>query len=138
MSYSSHFSPAQHVDTFQRAALTCDMQEESRAVKTQRVLRQRGDTEYSRRLVDMFDPLLGPAQVGVGHSCAVAKIQLDVSPQRVTLKHSMKEMQPHEYHAVRSYLHMKASIRKATQNQLKIAFEGLASIQQKQTKSVWP
>lgn len=36
----------------------------------------------------MFDPLLGPAQIGIGHSCAVAKIQLDVGPQRVTLKHS--------------------------------------------------
>ncbi|MEQ2172735.1 hypothetical protein GOODEAATRI_024339 [Goodea atripinnis] len=40
----------------------------------------------------MFDPLLGPAQVGKGDCCPIAKIQLDVGPQRVSLKHSKTEL----------------------------------------------
>lgn len=64
------------------------MQEERCGVVTQRVFCQRCDTDDSSSLVDVFDSLLGPAEVGVGHCCAVSKIQLDVGPQRVTLKHS--------------------------------------------------
>lgn len=68
------------------AELTCDMQEECGRIITQCVLCQRCDTEYPSGLVYVFDPLLSPAQVGVGHGCAVTKIQLDVSLQGVTLK----------------------------------------------------
>lgn len=45
--------------------LTCDVQIECRGVVTERVLCKRCDTEYSGRLVDVFDPFLGPAQIGV-------------------------------------------------------------------------
>lgn len=69
-------------------ALTRHVQEERRGVITQRVLCQRRDTEYSSRLVDVLDPLLSPAQVGIGHGGAVAEVQLDVGPQGVSLKHS--------------------------------------------------
>jgi len=64
------------------------VQEQCGGIVTERVLCQSCDTEYSSRLVDVFDPLLGPAQVGVGHGCAVAEIQLDVGTQRVALKHN--------------------------------------------------
>lgn len=36
----------------------------------------------------MLDALLGPAQVGVGDGCPITKVQLDVGPQGVTLKHT--------------------------------------------------
>lgn len=45
--------------------LTCDVQVECRGVVTERVLCKRRDTEYSGRLVDVLDPFLGPAQIGV-------------------------------------------------------------------------
>lgn len=45
--------------------LTCDVQIECRGVVTERVLCKRRDTEYSGRLVDVFDPFLGPAQIRV-------------------------------------------------------------------------
>lgn len=64
------------------------MQKECRAVITQHVVCQGGDAEYSSRLVHMFDPLLSPAQVGIGHGCAVPEVQLDVGPQGIALKHS--------------------------------------------------
>lgn len=104
-------------------ALTCNMQEECCGVITQGVLCQRCNTEYPSRLVDVFDPLLSPAQVGIGHSCAVAKIQLDVGAQRVTLKHSTARLYsatdehfftwnaPHHY-------------REAMQNQQMVALRG--------------
>lgn len=60
--------------------LTCYMKEECCGVITHVVLCQGRDTEYPGGFVDVFDPLLGPAQVGVGHGRAIAKIQLDVGP----------------------------------------------------------
>lgn len=71
------------------AALTCNMQEKNCGVVTKQIFCQCCDTEDSSGFVNVFDPLLSPAQVGVGHSCPITEIQLDVGPQRVTLKHKL-------------------------------------------------
>lgn len=61
------------------------MQVERRRVVSQRVLSQRRHAHNAGSLVHMFDPLLGPAQVGVRDRRAVAEIQLDVGSYGVTL-----------------------------------------------------
>ena len=67
-------------------SLTGDVQEERGGVVTQHVLCQRRDAHDASSLVDVPDPLLRPAQVGVGHRRAVAKVQLDVGAQGVALE----------------------------------------------------
>lgn len=68
------------------ARLTCDMQVECCCIIAQQVLRQRCHTHDASSFVDVFDSLLCPAQVRVGHCCAVTEIQLNVGPHRVALK----------------------------------------------------
>lgn len=62
------------------------MQVERGGVVSQRVLGQRRHTDDPSRLVHVLDPLLGPAQVGVGDGRPVAEIQLDVGPYGVSLR----------------------------------------------------
>lgn len=62
------------------------MQVERCRIITQWVLRQRRDTDYSSNLVHMFDALLCPAQIRVGHRRAITEIQLDVGSYGVALK----------------------------------------------------
>lgn len=93
------------------ASLTCDMQEQRRGIITQRVLCQRCDTDDSSSLVDVFDPLLSPAQVRVGHSCAVAEIQLDIGPYRVPLKNNTARLHSaRDDHDAPTLFHMKALV----------------------------
>lgn len=68
------------------ALSTCDMQVERCRIITQWILCQRCDTDDSSSLVHMFDPLLRPAQIRVGHRRAITEIQLDVGSYGVALK----------------------------------------------------
>lgn len=70
----------------QRLLPTCDVQVERGRVVSQRVLSQRRHADDPSSLVHVFDPLLSPAQVGVGNGRAVAKVQLDVGSDGVALK----------------------------------------------------
>lgn len=61
------------------------MQVECGRVVSQQVLSQRRHADDASSLVHMFDPLFGPAQVGVGNRRTVTEIQLDVGSYGVTL-----------------------------------------------------
>lgn len=65
---------------------TCDVQVECGCVVSQRVLSQRRHADDPSSLVHVLDPLLSPAQVGVGNGRAVAEIQLDVGSNGVALR----------------------------------------------------
>ncbi len=62
------------------------MQVEGWRAEPEAVLRQRCYSEDARAAVHVPDALLRPAQVGVGHSRTVPKVQLNVCPHRVALK----------------------------------------------------
>lgn len=113
------------------------MQEKCCGVITQRVLCQRRDTEYSSRLVDVLDPLLGPAQVGVGHGRAIAEIQLDVGPQRVTLKRGTAELQSDERYALTLLFHPHHPhhLRKTKSNYQAAALKGESCNTERKTSS---
>lgn len=85
------------------------MKEERCGIITQHVFCQRCHTEDSCRLVDVFDPFLGPAQVRVGYGCAITEIQLDVGPHRVTLKHNTAGLYSatDEHYVLTSLFHVK-------------------------------
>lgn len=68
------------------AWLTSDMQVECCCIIAQHVLCQRCHTHDASGFVDMFDSLLRPAQVRVGHCCPITEIQLNVGPHGVALK----------------------------------------------------
>lgn len=61
------------------------MQEECCGLGAQAVLASGCHSVDAHRLVDVLDPVLDGAHVGIGESVAVAKIQRDARPRPVTL-----------------------------------------------------
>lgn len=66
-------------------ALTCHVQEQCRGLRAQAVLASGCHPVDPHRLVDVLDPILDGAHVGVGESVAVAEIQRDARPRTVAL-----------------------------------------------------
>lgn len=62
------------------------MQVECCCIIAQHILRQRRHAHDASSFVDVFDSVLCPAQVRVGHCCPIAEVQLNVGPHGVALK----------------------------------------------------
>lgn len=66
--------------------LTCHVQEECGGLGAEAVLANGCHPVDAHCLVDVLDPVLDGAHVGVGESVAVAEIQRDARPRPVTLR----------------------------------------------------
>lgn len=65
--------------------LTCDVEVQHHALRPQAVLSRSGHTVDPHSLVDVLDPILYGAHVGVGQSVTVPKIHHDARPGSVAL-----------------------------------------------------
>lgn len=66
--------------------LTCHVQEERCGLGAQAVLASSCHPVDPHRLVDVLDPVLDGAHVGVGEGVAVAEVQRDARPRAVALR----------------------------------------------------
>lgn len=75
-----------HKNIFQKTRyLTCDMQVEHGGLWAQAVLPGSSHSVDSHSFVDVFDPILDGAHVGICKSVAISKVQSDARPRPVTL-----------------------------------------------------